>query len=251
MVRSTRGVTISDEGQRLLPQLTALVQHVQGLDRRETVGAAIAIAAPSYLITWCAPRIAEALPGTRVRALEMAPALIRTLAATNVFDACITLADERLPESWVSQPVGETRRSCFASPALRELLGPGPIAVDKILRVPFVLPVYQANGTYVPVDDGCPVLASQRIAGHEVQTMALALEIASATNQLVFGPVLAAYPFLADGRMVELDVQGWDERDPVYVACNVDRVRVPQQRLIANAVRTALAGLGAPERAVA
>jgi DNA-binding transcriptional LysR family regulator len=240
MVRSTRGITISDDGNRLLPQLTELVQRIQGLDRREGVDAAIAVAAPSYMISWCAPRIAEALPGARLRAIEMAPALIRTLAASNFFDVCITMAEERLPESWVSVHVGEMRRSCFTTPALAKELGAPPVPLDAILRTPFVLPVYNANGVYVPVDDGCPLAATQRIAGHEAQTMALALEIASVTNQLVFGPLMAAYPYLADGRMVELDVQGWDERDPVHVACNVDRARASQQRLIADAVRAAL-----------
>jgi DNA-binding transcriptional LysR family regulator len=248
MVRSTRGITISDDGNRLLPQLTELVQRIQGLDRREGVDAAIAVAAPSYMITWCAPRIAEALPGTRLRAIEMAPALIRTLAASNFFDVCITMAEERLPESWVSVHVGEMRRSCFASPTLAEQLGPAPIPLDTILRTPFVLPVYNANGVYVPVDDGCPLAATQRTAGHEAQTMALALEIASVANQLVFGPLMAAYPFLADGRMVELSVQGWNERDPVHVACNVDRVRASQQRLVADAVRAALEHLGSFQR---
>ncbi|HEY5944645.1 MAG TPA: LysR family transcriptional regulator [Kofleriaceae bacterium] len=251
MVRSTRGITISDDGQRLLPQLTELVQRIQGLDRREDLEAPIAIAAPSYMITWCVPRIAEALPTARVRAIEMAPALIRTLAASNFFDVCITMAEERLSDSWVSVHVGEMRRSCFASPALAKQLGPQPIAIDKLLRTPFVLPVYNANGVYVPVDDGCPLPASQRIAGHEAQTMALGLEIASVTNQLVFGPLMAAYPFLADGRMVELTVDGWDERDPVYVACNIDRVRASQQRLIADAVRAALERLESVQRLVA
>lgn len=240
MVRSTRGITISDDGNRLLPQLTELVQRVQQLDRREGVDAAIAVAAPSYMISWCAPRIAEALPGSRVRAIEMAPALIRTLAASNFFDVCITLAAERLPESWISTQVGEMRRSCFAPPELAESLGTPPISLETMRRVPFVLPVYNANGVYVPVDDGCPLAASQRTAGHEAQTMALALEIASATQQVVFGPLMAAFPFLADGRMVELVIEGWNERDEVYVACNVDRVRAPQQRQIADAVRAAL-----------
>ena len=81
--------------------------------------------------------------------------------------------------------------------------------------------------------------------------MSLALEIASVTNQLVFGPLMAAYPFLADGRMVELEVQGWDERDPVHVACNIDRVRSTQQRQIADAVRSALERLGSFHRAAA
>ena len=248
LVRSTRGVTINDDGHRLLPQLIELVQRIQDLDRRERVDVAIAVAAPSYMITWCAPRIVDALPGTRLRAIEMAPALIRNLAASNVFDVAITMAEERLPDSWVSEHVGEMRRSCFASPALCDELGPPPISVETIRRTPFVLPVYNANGGFVPVDDGCPLPATQRIAGHEAQTMALALEIAAVTKQLVFGPLVAAYPFLADGRMVELDIDGWSEKDPVYVACNVDRVRASQQRLIADAVRAALEHAGTRDR---
>lgn len=244
MVRSTRGITISDDGNRILPQLTELVQRIQGLERREGVEAAIAVAAPSYMISWCAPRMAQALPGTRLRAIEMAPALIRTLAASNFFDVCITMAEERLPESWVSVHVGDMRRSCFGTPELYEELGPPPISLDTILNVPFVLPVYNANGVYVPVDDGCPLAATQRTAGHEAQTMALALEIACVTKQLVFGPLMAAFPFMESGRIVEFEVEGWNERDPIYVACNVDRVRASQQRLIADAVRAELDRLG-------
>ena len=240
MVRSTRGITVSDDGNRMLPQLSEVVQRIQDLERREGVDAAIAVAAPSYLIAWCAPRIVEALPSTRVRALEMAPALIRTLAASNFFDACITLAQERMPESWTSIGVGQMRRSCFANPRLAEQLGPAPIPLETIRKTPFVLPVYNANGVYVPVDDGCPLAATQRIAGHEAQTMALALEIASVTDQLVFGPLVAAHSFVADKRIVELVVEGWDESDAVFLSCNVDRVRQSQQRQIGDAVRAAL-----------
>ena len=240
MVRSTRGVTISDDGNRMLPQLQELVQRIQNLERREGVDAPIAVAAPSYMISWCAPRIVEALPGSRIRAIEMAPALIRTLAASNFFDVCLTLSAERLPESWVSTQVGAMRRSCFATPALAAKLGPPPISLETIRATPFVLPVYNANGVYVPVDDGCPLPASQRTAGHEAQTMALALEIASVTDQVVFGPMMAAYAYLAEGRMVELEVEGWNETDPVYVCCNVDRVRAIHQRQIADAVRAAI-----------
>jgi DNA-binding transcriptional LysR family regulator len=240
MVRSSRGITLSDDGNRLLPHLTELVQRIQELDRRDSLDNAIAVAAPSYMIGWCAPRIAEALPGTRVRAIQMAPALIRTLSARNLFDVCITLANEPLPESWTSTQVGEMRRSCFGSPALVATLGKGPVSVEKVQAVPFVLPVYNENGVYIPVDDGCPLKPSQRTPGHEAPTMSLALEIASVTQQLVFGPLITAYRYLADGRMVEVDVEGWNIKDPVFVACNVDRVRTTQQRQIIDVVRAAL-----------
>jgi DNA-binding transcriptional LysR family regulator len=243
MVRSSKGITMSDEGNRVLPQLTELVHRVQELDRRDSVDTAIAVAAPSYMIGWCAPRIAEALPGTRVRAVQMAPALIRTLAARNLFDVCITLGEEPLPASWTSTQASEMRRTCFAPPSLAAKLGKAPISVDTIRTVPFVLPVHSANGVYVPVDDGCPLTASQRMAGHEAPTMTLALEIASVTEQLVYGPLVAAYQYIADGRMVEIHVEGWNTKDAVFVACNVDRVRQPQQKQIVEVVRTRLARL--------
>lgn len=241
LVRSQRGVTLSDAGNRLLPQLTELVQRVQELDRRDGVDTAIAIAAPSYIISWSAPCLAEALQGDRVRAIQMAPSLIRTLSSRNLFDVCITLADETLPESWASVKVGEMRRACFGPPALAARLGPAPVALESIRDVPFVLPVYNENGIYIPVDDGCPLKPNQRKAGHEAPTMALALELASATEQLVFGPLLAAFRHIAEGRMVEIAVDGWEISDPVYVAFNVDRVRTTQQRLITDALTAALA----------
>jgi DNA-binding transcriptional LysR family regulator len=248
MVRSTTGITISDDGTRLLPQLTELVHRVQELDRKETIDSPIVVAAPSYMIGWSAPRIAEALPGTRVRAMQLAPALIRTLAARNLFDVCITLAEETLPESWASTPVGQMRRSCFGPPALVESLGAPPLSVDAIRAVPFVLPVLSANGVYIPVDDGCPLSVGQRTAGHEAPTMTIALDIASVTGQLVFGPLMAAHRHLEDGRMVELAIEGWNLLDQVVVSCNVDRVRAPQQRQICDVVRAQLAQLGASPR---
>ncbi len=248
MVRSSKGITLSDDGNRLLPQLTEVVQRVQELERRDGIDTAIAVAAPSYMIGWVAPRIADALPGTRVRAIQMAPALIRTLAARNLFDVCITLGEEPLPASWASTKAGEMRRSCFGSPSLVARLGVPPIPVDTIRTVPFVLPVYSANGVYIPVDDGCPLTPSQRTAGHEAPTMTLALEIASVTDQLVYGPMMAAHQYIKDRRMVELYVEGWDARDSVFVACNVDRVRAPQQKQIIDVVGAALAQLTAASR---
>lgn len=235
-----------------MPQLTESVQRVQELDRRETVDSPVIVAAPSYMIGWSAPKIAEALPGTRVRAMQLAPALIRTLAARNLFDVCITLADkalpESLPESWQSTPVGEMRRSCFGPPALVEALGAQPLSIDAIRGVPFVMAVLSANGVYVPVDDGCPLSVGQRTPGHEAPTMTIALDIASVTGQLVFGPLMAAHRHLEDGRMVELQIEGWNLLDQVVVSCNVDRVRAPQQRQICDVVRASLAQLGASGR---
>ncbi len=242
--RSTRGVQVSDAGRRLTPQLEELVTRLRALrgnvplERND-----LTVAAPSYLTSLLVPRIAVALPELRVRGLELPPALIRAYAAENFFDLTLTLGDERLPGSWVSTRVGHVRRALFAPPALAKSLGAGPLLVARIRELPFVSPIFNVNGQFVPVDDGCPLGHADRQLGHEAQTLGLALELAARTGQLVYGPVIAARGHLDRGQLVELEVVGWKASDPLAVACNGERVRAKSQRALVAALRQALAEL--------
>jgi hypothetical protein len=67
-------------------------------------------------------------------------------------------------------------------------------------------------------------LREQRIISHEVQSIGSALEMVTATDHVVFGPVLAARRYIREGSVVEIPVAGWDVRDPLHVVCNGDRV---------------------------
>src|SRR5438445_695627 len=91
-----------------------------------------------------------------------------------------------------------------------------------LLRVPRGGPVYTMNGQLVPVEDGCPLPRGRRRIGNEVQTIGLGLELAARTQQLIFGPVIAARSHVLEGSLVEVPVAGWSTRtvDTLYVFCN-------------------------------
>lgn len=246
LVRSSRGVTLSEAARELLPRLQELVAQVQRLGRRERETIALTIAAPSYLADVFIPVIAAAQPEVRIRALQLAPPILRSLAADNLFDACLTIGRQPLPETWASEKVGELRRALFASPALAARLGRGPIAAEDLAELPFVVPVYTLNGEYVPIDDGCPLPVSARVRGHEAQVIGLGLALAARTDQLVFGPTIAARDHVARGTLVEVAVTGWDRTEELFLACSVDRVWQGQRRAIIDAVRAALAEVRRP-----
>jgi LysR family transcriptional regulator, nitrogen assimilation regulatory protein len=245
LIRSTRGVVPSDQGARLLPQLQDVVRRIDALDRRDEPLKAITIAAPSYLASTFVPAIARArgLAQVRVRAMEMPPALIRGSASAGMFDVCLTVGLERLPESWSSTHFGELRRGLFATPALRARLG-APIDPAALREIRFVVPSHQFSREHVAIDDGCPLSAAERTAGHEAHSIAMALELAAATDQLVYGPVIAARKHVERGELVELEVTGWDHRDPVFLSCNIDRISTTQQREIIDSVRATLDQIG-------
>ena len=74
------------------------------------------------------------------------------------------------------------------------------------------------------MQDGCPLAPNERKTGHEAQTISLALELAAETGQLIFGPALAAKPFVEHKRLVEVPVQGWQVSFDLILAVDVDRV---------------------------
>lgn len=135
------------------------------------------------------------------------------------------------------------RRALFASPALAKSLGQSP-SLSKLATVPWVLPVSnKSGGQFLPSDDGCPLPREQRLTGHEAVTVGVALEMAAATNQLVFGPVISARPLLAAGRLVEVAVSGWNLTESLYLHANGDLVLARIQKSLVEALRaTARAG---------
>jgi DNA-binding transcriptional LysR family regulator len=241
LVRNARGVGVSDAGLRILPHLEEIVSRLLSLpaglhdDRPE-----LTIAAPSYLLNFLMPAVADSQPHLRLRALQMPPALIRHFAGANLFEMTLCHAGEQLPQPWVSQQVGVGRKGLFCSPRAAAELGPGRIDPAVLKGRRFICPIYTSNGQFVPVDDGCP-LGQERTLGHQVQTIGLALDIAARGDQFVFGPVMAARRELDEGSLVEIDVEGWNVQEPLELACNADRVLATVQRAVLNTLRERLA----------
>jgi DNA-binding transcriptional LysR family regulator len=244
LTRSSRGVQLTEAGRRLLPRLDDLGTRLRSLQRdREPEDVPLTISAPSYINAYVLPVIARALPDMRVRGLEMPPSLVRTFASANSFDATVLIGTPRLPETWAITEIGSCRKTAFASPALAQRLGPQPVPVERLREFPFVSPVYNLSGQFVPVDDDCPLPVGARRAGHEVQTIGMALELAAQTDQIVYGPAFAALHQILRGAVSEVRVSGWNIRDPVYLACNVDRMLARLQTVLVRALRAAFADL--------
>lgn len=240
LARTSRGVTLSDAGRRAMPH----IEHA--LKRLRMVGACsdrphLTIAAPSSLIDAFLPAIAAAAPELYVRGMVLPAPLLFADATAGAFDATLLTADaERLPPSWASVAVGELRQGLFASPSTAATLGPQPIPIRKLAAMPFVVPVYSGAGRFVAVEDDCPLPFRERIVGHEAETISLALGLAARTAQLVFGPVVAAREYVLTGRLVEVEVQGWNSHDTLHFACNGERVLARVQKAMVNAVRAVL-----------
>ena len=77
--------------------------------------------------------------------------------------------------------------------------------------------------------------------GHEVETLALALDVAAHTDQLVFGPVIAAAPLVEQHALVEISVRGWSVSEDLYLVCHGDRMLKSTQHAIIESVHRMLA----------
>jgi DNA-binding transcriptional LysR family regulator len=241
--RTSRGVALSSAGRKILPDIESVIAALERLKAGPVESSApeLTMAAPSFLNSLFVPAIAARLPAVRLRALEYPPALVRAFAAEGVFDMALTIGQERLPGSWVSARAGEVRRGLFGSPALARSLG-SSVGNEKLRDIPFITPVYSFNGQSVPVDDGCP-LGYERKIGNETQTIGVALEMAARTRQLVFGPAIAAHEHVKARRLVEIRVRGWNVSEPLYVACNGERVLARVQQAALDAVAGTLTEL--------
>jgi DNA-binding transcriptional LysR family regulator len=240
--RGARGVSVSDEGKRMLPQFEDLVGRLRALRaHHDSPEPELTVVGSAYINALFLPLIIEAQPQLRIRSIEVPPGVASAYATEHSFDLALTTSNERWPESWAKVRVGQLRKGLFASPAAARALAPVPVAPERLHEAVFIAPTYSYHGQLVPGDDGCPLHYGERRMGHSTQTLALALEVARRSEQLVFAPVLMAQPFVERGELVEVPVRGWDVRVPLYLACDAARVRAKVQKAILDVVRDALA----------
>lgn len=247
LVRSERGVLVSDAGSALAPHLEELLARANGLRAIPTGREAeLTVAASSFMNALFLAAIVDSLAGHRVRSLEMPPGVAGAYASEAFFDIALTAGGEHWPESWVKAPVGMLRQGLFAAPSLAAELGPPPVPVARVRERKFIVPIYNYRGRVMSGNDGCPLPVAERKVGHETQTLALALMLAQRTSQLVFAPALAVAAFVAPGALVEVSVEGWDVVEPLSLVCHGQRVSTGVQRGIVAALRGVLDSL--PDR---
>lgn len=238
--RSSKGIATTPAALELLPRILSAIDSVQSI-RKAKQGAPIevTIVAPSYLVAQGVPVIASCHPRLRLRGHEMSPAKIRAAFSDNVFDMALVPGQVgRLPTAWTSDPVGELRCGLLGSPQTAASLEPHPTTADRVRQIPFVMPP-RSNDRLSPIDDACPLTRSERLVGHECDTVNAAMEIAAATGQLLFAPLLAARRTLQLGILAEIPVEGWSVREPLHLVCN-DSVLDAVRRAAGKALRSLL-----------
>jgi DNA-binding transcriptional LysR family regulator len=241
--RGSRGVALSETGRRLLPTLETVLAQLEAARVEKPEETNLTVGAPSYLHAALLPVLASVSPDVRLRGFELPPSLLRANADDERFELLLLPGDPaHLPASWEAERVGEIKKALFGSPAVAEALGRGPVPPEALRDVPFVCPAYHREGRVIPVDDDCPLPRSQRRVGHEVMTILVGLEVAAATDQVVFGPAIAATRQLRTGALVEIAVRGWDVRDSLSFAYHVDRVTARLRTAFTEALRAALSG---------
>lgn len=239
--RGSRGVVLSEAGRHLRPTLETILAQLETARIEKPEVTNLTVGAPSYLQAALIPVLAVALPDVRLRGVELPPSLLRANAEDERFDVLLLPSEPgHLASSWEAEEVGEVRKALFGTPDLASSLGPGPVSPDALVEIPFVCPVYRREGRIIPIADDCPLPQSRRRVGHEVMTILVGLEVAAATNQLVFGPAIAARRHVQTGALIEIPVVGWDVRDPLSFAYHVDRLAAKLRTAFVAALRGAM-----------
>jgi DNA-binding transcriptional LysR family regulator len=244
LARGARGISLTEQGHEIVPRVVSAIAAVGAL-KRTTLKASppleITVAGPSYLVTHLVPLIAAADPRLKVRGLELSPPHLRAYLTDNVFDLALLPGKvPSRPSAWTTDAVGELRMSLLGTKVLAQKLAP-PTTVERLRTIPFVVPLVAPSDRFAPLDDGCPLPREERRVGHETQTIGSALELAASTQQLVFGPVIAARRLIDAGALVEIPVQGWRVSEMLNVLCNGSRVLAPVRAAVVRTLRAALA----------
>lgn len=243
LARGARGISLTEQGLEIVPRVVAALSAVDAVGRgkKEAEPLEITVAGPSYLVTFLMPAIVAADPRLRTRALELSPPHLRAYLTDNVFDMALMPGKvPARPSAWTSDPVGEMRISLLGSKTVAQKLGPLPTTDDKVKQFPFVVPLVAPSDRFAPLDDACPLPRDDRKVGHEVQTIGAALELAAMSNQLVFGPVVAAKRLMEAGLLVEIPVVGWKVSETLNLLCNGGRVLAPVRATVIRTIRASL-----------
>jgi DNA-binding transcriptional LysR family regulator len=238
VVRGPRGIVLTEDGKRLVPQMGRLLELCDAMGRPEE-RSDLTIVGTSFLNDHFLPAIAAALPEMRIHSLQAAPAVPTAFAGQPIFDIVLSVGRHPWPSSFVALEVGTVRRALFGSPAAAERLGKRTTE-DTLSSEEFIGAIYSDGVQTHTGDDGCPLAARVRRIRHRTETAALALSIACTTSQLVFAPTLAARPFVERGQLVEIAVRGWNVHDALYLVCHRERVHARVQRAIAAAMKETL-----------
>ncbi len=233
LARGSRGVAVSMAGLRAIPMLEEIARGVRDLKTEPDATPMVRVAAPSSITSVVAGVLARNARGLRFSCLDLDPVRTRALAFEDVFDVALLPDPRSLGDLYSAEPIGEAESALFARPSLAHRLGPAPVPAEALQTVPFIMPLLLQDTRLTWGRDLCPLPYEQRVQGHAATSFGAALELATSSDHLVFGPRVAARGLLARRELVEIDVEGWGSvRWTIYLACHTTRVQAKTQRMV-------------------
>jgi DNA-binding transcriptional LysR family regulator len=231
--RSARGLELTEHGRALAPRLVELLTRAAELSSSGSrADPELTMAAPSFVWSAGAARIAARVGGARLLAVETASPTMTAYAGAPLFDVAVTFGETAWPASWHRTRLGVLRRGLFATPAHARRLG-RRVRAEALRGQRFIGRLAHERDQLLPSHDGCPLADRERTIVHRAQTVATALELGRATDALVFAPALAARALVQARALAEVRVLGWNVEEPAWLVCHVDRVPASVERALA------------------
>jgi DNA-binding transcriptional LysR family regulator len=229
--RSMYGIESTAEAVDILPFLEGiqdLHQRMQGELKKEAKETFLSVASSSFVSTVLLPKILnEYKPDdrnpVRFRFIDLPPSQFVQVGLRNGFQLCVHMDAIDWPKTWTSIEVGQVNWDLYCR-------WDHPIAkkptLDRILKTPFVYPVYWSDEGIRFGDDNCPVNIRKRVRGHETATATSAVEMVLGSDQLGFLPHIITDHLVAQKSLKKITVPSWKPvRKTMYLTVKNDFIK--------------------------
>lgn len=229
--RSTYGIETTPEAEDILPYMEnihELHQRLRGELKKEDRENILRFALTSFVSTHLLPKIiakfkAQDGSSARFRFIDLPPTQFVPVGLRDGFQLCVHMDSIDWPRTWTSIEVGHINWDLYCR-------WDHPIAkrptLERILKTPFVYPVYWSDEGIRYGDDGCPISIRKRIRGHETATAIAAVEIVKETDHLGFLPHLLTEALVEQKVLRKISVLSWKPvRRPLFLTVKNDFVK--------------------------
>jgi len=240
--RSVHGVVLTHEGLRVLPVFKDILSRADDLNEnvKGTQSSTLAIGSTSFLVNHLLiPALTESAlqESVRFRFLEISPDQFTNAGLRNAFEIAFHFGKQAWPGTWHQEKLGDVGWSLCCS-LKHPLADKKSITEREALKWKFVMPSYWTQEGFALGNDGCPIPMSKRLKGHETSTAEGGMAIVLNTNQIGYLPNILIRSFEESGEVHRLEVRGWEEVRPLYLAVRSDLVSEKQLRNIVQAVKS-------------
>lgn len=223
MNRSALGLSVTEEGQKLLGVLNRIVDLTESLSNVSTQERQITIASISFLSTrFIAPSLERLQQKfSEVRMLDFPPDELIASGLRGAFTAALHVGQRDWPQSWTSKKIGDLSWFLCARKD-HPLTKKRQLSEAMILEYPFTYPIYWGKSGLVVGDDQFPVSIYKRKRGSATSTAEAAAAVVAVTDQISFLPDIIVLEEVRRGRVTFLAEDRFEVSKPLFLTARSD-----------------------------